>query len=135
LDGRYSKLIRQDIDTLATLAAKAKLHPDVRAHIHNIVVFMRMHRAVASGVTPHATRHLYALIHALAPLHGLDFITPSLVALAVRKIYPHRLVIVDPEDEMSLQWGSEVEAVREYLDGMTGEDVIEDVLERVETPL
>ena len=112
-----------------------KLSPDVRAYMHNIVVFMRMHRAVASGVTPHATRHLYALTHALSPLHGLDFITPSLVALAVRKIYPHRIVIVAPEDEMSLQWGSELEAVKVYLDGITGEDIIEDVLERVETPL
>lgn len=125
----------QDITTLSSLAAKVKLHPDVRAYMHNIIVFMRMHRAVASGVTPHATRHLYALTQSLAPLHGLDFITPSLVALAVRKIYPHRLIIVAPEDEMSLQWGSDVEAVREYLDGVTGEDVIEDVLERVETPL
>jgi hypothetical protein len=68
-------------------------------------------------------------------LHELDFITPSLVALAVQKIYPHRLTIVKPEDEMSLQWGSEVEAVREYLEGIGVEDVIEDVLGSVETPL
>jgi MoxR-like ATPase len=103
--------------------------------MHNIIVFMRTHRAVASGVTPHATRHLYSLTSALAPLHGLEFITPSLVTLAVRKIYPHRLAIVKPEDEMSLQWGSELGAVKEYLDGITVEDIIEDVLERVETPL
>jgi MoxR-like ATPase len=103
--------------------------------MHNVVVFMRMHRAVASGVTPLATRHLYALTQALAPLHGIDFITPSLVALAVRKIYTHRLTVVKPEDEMSLQWGSSLDAVKEYLEGMTAEDIIEDILERVETPL
>jgi MoxR-like ATPase len=125
----------QDIDTWIDLAAQVKLSADVRAYMHNAVVFMRMHRAVASGVSPHATRHLYALTKALAPLHGLDFITPSLVALAVRKIYPHRLAIVKPDDEVSLQWGSSLEAVAEYLDGITIEDVIEDVLERVETPL
>ncbi|KIW03744.1 uncharacterized protein PV09_05051 [Verruconis gallopava] len=126
---------KYEIDEIAKLSSRVKLHPDVRAYMHNIVVFMRMHRAVASGVTPHATRSLYSLTSALASLHGLDFITPSLVALAVRKIYPHRLVIVKPEDEMSLQWGSELDAVREYLDGITAEDVIDDVLGMVETPL
>jgi hypothetical protein len=72
---------------------------------------------------------------ALAPLHGLDYIPPSLVALAARKIYPHRIVLTAPEDERSMQWGSSLEAVKAVLDGVTGEDVIEEVLQSVEVPL
>jgi len=71
----------------------------------------------------------------LAPLHSLTFVTPSLVALAVHKIYPHRLSLVAPEREISLQWGSSVEAVRELLRGVTVEDIIEEVLNNVDTPL
>lgn len=58
-----------------------------------------------------------------------------MVALAARKIYTHRIVITKPERERSLQWGSSVEAVKELLDGLTVDDIIEEVLEAVETPL
>jgi hypothetical protein len=44
-------------------------------------------------------------------------------------------VLTAPEREWSLQWGSEVEAVREVLAGVTVEDVIEQVLETVDSPL
>jgi hypothetical protein len=57
------------------------------------------------------------------------------VALAARKIYPHRIVITTPENERSTQWGSSIEAVAELLDGITVEDIIEDVLRSVEAPL
>jgi hypothetical protein len=75
------------------------------------------------------------LCSVLAPLHGLDYISPSLVALAARKIYPHRIVITAPENERSMQWGSSLEAVKAVLDGVTVEDVIEEVLQSVEVPL
>ena len=61
--------------------------------------------------------------------------TPSLVALAARKIYPHRIVLTTPENERSLQWGSDIEAVRQMLDGVVVEDVIDDVLAQVEVQL
>lgn len=54
--------------------------------------------------------------------------TPPLVALAARKIYAHRIHITAPEKERSMQYGSDLEAVRQLLDGVTAEDVIEDIL-------
>lgn len=72
---------------------------------------------------------------ALAPLHALSFVPPSLVALATRKVYSHRIILVSPDDERSLQWGSSVEAVRELLENVTVHDVIEEVLRTVEVPL
>lgn len=60
---------------------------------------------------------------------------PSLVALAARKIYPHRIILTTPENERSMQWGSSLEAVKELLKGVTVEDVIEETLTAVEVPL
>ena len=71
----------------------------------------------------------------LAPLHGIDFVTPSLVGLAARKIYPHRITIAAPERERSMQYGSNIEAVKQYMDGLSPEDVIETVLDKIECPL
>ncbi|KAK8189354.1 uncharacterized protein BKA78DRAFT_332437 [Phyllosticta capitalensis] len=124
-----------EISSLTKRIPHIRFSSEVRAYLQNIVVFMRLHRAVAGGVSPQATRHFELLVRALAPLHGLDFVTPSLVALAARKIYPHRIVLTTPENERSLQWGSDIEAVRQMLDGVVVEDVIDDVLAQVEVPL
>ena len=71
----------------------------------------------------------------LAPLHELEFVTPSLVALAAVKIYRHRITIVAPEDERSMQYGSDLAAVTAYLEGISPETIIEQVLAMVEAPL
>jgi MoxR-like ATPase len=101
----------------------------------NVVSFLRLHRAVAEGVTPTATKHLEQLARCLAPLHDLTFVTPGLVDLAVRKVYLHRISIVTPEKERSMQWGSRLSAVAAVLEDVGPEDVIEDVLEMVTAPL
>ncbi|KAF1957930.1 hypothetical protein CC80DRAFT_515406 [Byssothecium circinans] len=124
-----------DLGNLIALVGKVRISAEVRAYLHSIVVFMRLHRAVAGGISAMATRHFTTLSHALAPLHGLDYITPSLVALAARKIYPHRIIITAPENERSMQWGSSLEAVKTVLEGVTEEAVVEEVLQSVEVPL
>jgi len=125
----------EDIKQLRTSSENARLTGEVAAYLHNIVVFMRMSRYVKGGVTAAATRHLRALAMALAPLHGLEYVPPSLVALAARKVYPHRLVLATAETERSLQWGSDPQAVKEMLEGVTVEDAIENVIGSVEVPL
>ena len=108
---------------------------DVRRYQMNIVAFLRMHRAVEGGVTPQATKHFEQLMRSLAPLHGLDFVTPALVGLAAKKVYLHRIEIVaSPERERSMQWGSELSAVEAMLEGVGPEEVIEDVLGMVAVP-
>lgn len=124
-----------EIKTIRTLAEDARFTPEIAAYLHNVVVFMRNNRFIKGGVTATATRQLRAISKTLAPLHGLNYVPPSLVELAVRKIYPHRINLATVETERSLQWGSNPEAIRELLRGVTIEDAIEDALASVETPL
>lgn len=124
-----------DIHYLRGLTSKILLTAEMAQYVHHVVVFMRNSRYIKGGVTATATRQLRILSRALAPLHGLDYVPPSLVALAARKIYPHRLVLATAENEKSLMWGSDPEAVKELLDGLTIEDAIEDVLASIEAPL
>jgi MoxR-like ATPase len=126
---------KDDIDTLAVLQENARMSPDIRGHLHNVVVFARLHRAVRSGVSAMATRHFHLLSRALAPLHNLSYVAPFMVAMAFKKVYAHRIIITTPENERSMQWGSDIEVVKELLDGLTVEDILEEVLESVESPL
>ncbi|SMQ47512.1 unnamed protein product [Zymoseptoria tritici ST99CH_1A5] len=125
----------KDLSYLRELAANVSLTAEMAQYLHNVVIFMRNSRYVKGGVTAAATRQFRVLSMALAPLHGLTYVPPSLVALAARKVYLHRLVLATSQNEKSLLWGSDPEAIEELLDGVTVEDVIEDVLGSVETPL
>jgi hypothetical protein len=71
----------------------------------------------------------------LAPLHSLTYVTPSLVALAARKVYPHRIVVATPETERSMQWGSDYKTVVTMLEGITPDEIVDEVLSTVEVPL
>ncbi|PFH57419.1 hypothetical protein XA68_15097 [Ophiocordyceps unilateralis] len=101
----------------------------------NIISFLRMHRAVAHGMTPAATKMMDKITRCLASIHGLDFVTPALVALATKKVYLHRIRLVSPDRERSLQWGSSLEAVEAVLADVGPEQVIQDVLDAVTAPL
>ena len=131
----FSSLSDVELNALRTLAEEARMTPEIAAYLHNIVVFMRNSRYVNGGVTATASRELRVISKVLAPLHGLNYVPPSLVALACHKIYPHRLNLATAETEKSLQWGSDPGAVRRLLEGMTIERAIDDVLVSVETPL
>ncbi|KAI0868787.1 hypothetical protein GGS24DRAFT_481205 [Hypoxylon argillaceum] len=129
-------LAEADISTLSTLSLQTHVDIEVQRYEMNVVAFLRLHRAVAPGsVPPAATTHLRALVRALAALHGLAFATPELVQLAARKVYAHRLVVVAPERERSMQWGSDLAAVRALLEDVQPEDIVEEVLGMVDVPL
>ena len=125
----------QDISHLAKLSQAVQVDVDVIHYQMNIVSFLRLHRAVADGITPTATKHLGQLMRCLAPLHRTDYVTPALVGLAVRKIYLHRIRITRPDKERSMQWGSKLAAVEALLEDVGPEEVIDDVLEMVTAPI
>ncbi|RDL39559.1 Uncharacterized protein BP5553_03899 [Venustampulla echinocandica] len=133
----HPRISTTDVEQLAQLSEHTITSVEVKQYQQNIISFLRLHRAVTGGISAVATRHFDKLTKCIAPLHGLSYATPSLVAIAARKIYPHRIQIVEPEKERSRQWGSDVGAVRTLLEGIGPEDVIDEVLgsSGVEAPL
>ncbi len=64
--------VEQDLAHLTALTKNVKMSSEVRAYLHNIIVFMRLHRAVAGGISALATRHFITLVqyvfhHSLSP--------------------------------------------------------------------
>ena len=50
------------MEALAALRSEVKISSEVRAYLHNVVVFLRLHRAVAGGISALATRHFTTLV-------------------------------------------------------------------------
>ena len=120
--------------------------------MQNIIVFLRLNRGVTGGISPTATRHLYLLARlfphgqvvqklahfldrCLAPLQHVDYVFPSLVAVAAKKTYRHRIVVAAPANDRSLLYGSSLDAVISVLADVTPESILEDVIAEVEAPL
>ncbi|KAI5850894.1 hypothetical protein BZA05DRAFT_399118 [Tricharina praecox] len=118
------------------LAADVCVSTEIRRYLLDIIVFLRMHRAVRGGVTAQATVDFELLVRCLAPLHNLDFATPALVSLAAFKVYAHRIALAtSADDERSTLWGSSKQAAETYLARIDVEAVIEDVLAGVKAPV
>ncbi|KAH6686707.1 hypothetical protein F5X68DRAFT_276022 [Plectosphaerella plurivora] len=123
------------IATLGELGRHVQIDVDVVRYQMNIISYMRIHRAVGGGISPTATQHFDQLVKSLAPLHGIDYVTPALVALALKKVYLHRIQMASASQERSMQWGSRAEVVEAYLGDFAPEDVMDEVLDMVSTPL
>ncbi|KAL2000524.1 hypothetical protein VTN02DRAFT_2964 [Thermoascus thermophilus] len=108
---------------------------EVTRYLQDIAVFLRLNRAVAGGVSAKATFHLLQLSKCLAPLHGIDYLTPSIVALAAKKVYRHRIIVASAENDRSLQYGSNPIVVSRLLMGVSPEMIIDDIIGEVEVPL
>lgn len=122
------------IKRLQTLADSVFVAPEVRRYIAGIPVFLRLQAAVFTGISPRATSHLILLSKALAVIHRLTYVTPSLVDLATQKIYPHRISIAAPQQERSLQYGSALEAIKSTLKDATPQTIIFKTLDNLEQP-
>lgn len=125
------------ITHIRLFAADVSISTEIRRYLLDIIVFLRMHRAVRSGsVTSLATSHFENLVRCLAPLHDFDFATPALVGLAMFKVYAHRVELLHNADgDRSMLYGSERGDVERYLEQVDVEAVIEDVLASVRAPL
>ncbi|KAJ5656153.1 hypothetical protein N7507_008103 [Penicillium longicatenatum] len=129
-----SKVNRMVIEKFGEASNSITISAEVARYIQDIVVFLRLSRAVAGGVSARANNQFSQLAQFLAPLHGIDYLTPSIVALAARKVFRHRIVIASPDDDRSLQYGSDLAAVSRVLADVTPDSVLDGVLE-LEPPI
>ncbi|KAJ5697426.1 hypothetical protein N7488_011110 [Penicillium malachiteum] len=119
---------REDSSSVTTNA-------EVVRYIQDIVVFLRLSRSVAGGVSARANQQFGQFARLLAPLHGIDYLTPSIVALAARKVFRHRIVVASAEDDRSLQYGSNREAIADILADVTPESILDRVVLELEPPI
>ncbi|KAJ9645034.1 hypothetical protein H2204_001496 [Knufia peltigerae] len=125
-----SKLIEQ----LRAEGQAAIITPEIRRYLQDFVAFLRIERGVDGGVTAYATTLFLALSKYLAPFHGIDYVTPSLIALAAKKVYPHRLIIATPSRERSTLYGTDLATAQYLLEDLDPEKVIQNVLDTIECP-
>ncbi|KAI9043394.1 uncharacterized protein KD926_003545 [Aspergillus affinis] len=131
---RNPNIDRKTLDKLERASNAVTAGADIVRYQQDIIVFFRLSRAVVGGISVRSNIHFKTLSKLLATLHGIDYLTPSIVALAAKKVFRHRIVVAKPEDDRSLQYGSDLKTVSQVLAYATPDTILESVL-ALETPI
>ncbi|KAK6814627.1 hypothetical protein RU639_009345 [Aspergillus parasiticus] len=130
----HPNIDRKALDKLQQASDSVTMGADVVRYHQDIAVFLRFSRAVAGGISARSNVYFRKLSKLLAALHGIDYLTPSIVALAAKKVFRHRIIVANPEDDRSLQYGSDLKAVVQVLSYATPDTILDSVL-TLEAPL
>ncbi|AFK22123.1 MoxR family ATPase [Pyrococcus sp. ST04] len=110
---------REQILALIKSVKKVKTSEEVIKYLHSIIKETRIDDRLLIGASPRAAEHLLYAAKAKAFLEGRDYVIPDDVKQLAIPVLAHRL-IVKPEYEV---------------EGVKGESVVKDIIEKVEVPI
>lgn len=108
-----------DVLTLRDRAAAVHVGDDVRRYVTNLVRATRDLDQIELGASPRGSLALYRAVQAYAMIRGRDYVYPDDVKLLAGPVLAHRVV---PSADARLR-------------GRTGEDLIEQIAQRVPVPV
>jgi MoxR-like ATPase len=108
----------EQVPALQGVPEGVSVDPRLRDYMVELARRTRTDERVEVGVSPRGTQRLFEASRAMATLSGRDFVVPDDVKRMVEPVFTHRLVLTAEAD------------VRET----TREEVLEDILGRVEVP-
>ena len=111
-------LTREDILALINLSRSVYVEQNIQKYIATIVEATRNHRFVKIGASPRGAIALYLLSRSIALMRGRDYVTPDDVKYVAHAALSHR-IILRGEAKIS---------------NVTPDDVIDNILEKVEAP-
>lgn len=119
--------IRKDVSSVTIV-------PELLRYIQDILIFVRTHRLVRVGVGPQAASDLELLIRTLCVLQGKSFATPLIIKEAARLALPMHVHLCDPADEPSLEYGGDLNLIKEWIKEWDGDVIVDSVLDEVPVP-
>lgn len=112
------KITKEEIAFCRAIVQSVKVEAHLLQYIAQLIYETRNHTALYLGASPRASIALLNASKALAVLQGRDFVTPEDVRQNIGPVLRHRLIL-SPEKEM---------------EGNTTDDVIKEIVGRVEVP-
>lgn len=111
-------LTSSDLLTYQALVRKVSVKTEQIQYIADLVCKTREHHLIYLGASPRASLAMLTASKGFAALEGRDFVTPDDIKLAASSVLNHRIV-VSPEREM---------------EGLTSENVIDQIIESIPVP-
>lgn len=118
LDAINSVLSAHDIQEFQGLIEEVKIEDQLVEYIAKIVGETRNHGRLYLGASPRASLSILKAAKAFAAMRGRDFVTPDDIQYVSNPVLNHRIILT-PEAEM---------------EGVTAEDVVAEIIQKLEVP-
>jgi len=118
LDSIQPVLTAERIDVVRKLVKQIVVEDKLLRFIAQITVTTRSHKSIFLGASPRASLALLNAAKAIAAMNGRDFVIPDDIVLVAPPVLRHRLLLT-PDKEM---------------EGVTADDVIQQVIHSLEIP-
>ncbi len=112
------EISQEELSLLQRRVESIYVDENILRYISQIVRSTREHEKLKIGASPRGSLALLKVSRAIALIHGRDFVIPDDVKMVAKDTLAHR-VIVDVEHS---------------LDGVTGEEILSEIIEMVEVP-
>ncbi|MEM2085971.1 MAG: AAA family ATPase [Archaeoglobaceae archaeon] len=114
-ENSYGEVEKVDFDFNSKVV---EVSDKILGYIHRIAIETRTDKRLLLGASPRTMEHLLIASKSLATVRKRDYVIPDDVKYLAKFVLPHRL-IVNPEFE---------------IDGLKADDIVEEILKRVEVP-
>ncbi|KAI8821102.1 uncharacterized protein EV422DRAFT_53331 [Fimicolochytrium jonesii] len=117
-----------DFERMTQSASFVYMHADVHSYLRDLITALRNHPSVGAGVSPKCGTDLMYAARLLALISGNQSITPDHVIAMTDKVLGHRLTPAHHSIYVPLD-------VRQRFKGLSGLDIIGDVLNTIPVPI
>ncbi|HFA49368.1 MAG TPA: MoxR family ATPase [Bacteroidetes bacterium] len=108
----------QGIEQCRSLVEQVQIREELLDYIAEVIHHSRNHADLYLGASPRASLAILKSSKAIAAMSGRDFVTPDDIRFVAYPVLNHRIILT-PEREM---------------EGFDGQDVVEDILKKIEVP-
>lgn len=108
---------------------------EITTYIYDLIVEVRYSRFIKGGIPTYIISDLTDFIRFKSFMLNMGFVTPVMVKKCFKIILPLRLHLIEPEDDPSLLYGSNLALVKQLVNIINVNDVIDIAIANVKPPI
>lgn len=125
----------KDLHVIKEKVNHISIHTEVQTYVYDLIVQLRYSRFIKGGIPTPFLFELIELVKFWAYVQDKTFVTPLMVKECFRKALPHRLTLLEAEEEPTLLYGSNPVLVNQLVHAIDVFDVLDIELSKVRPPI
>lgn len=135
LDTTVEAMKIDDIDKIRKQVKELPMTGEIKTYIYDLIVELRYSRFVKGGIPTYLIFDVKDFIKFWAFTRHQKFVTPILVKECFRIVLPIRIQLIQPKEEPSLMYGSDLSLASQLIQSMNVHDIIEIAISKVTPPI
>lgn len=124
-----------DLNEIKERVQNITITTEITTYIYDLIVEIRYSRFIKGGIPTYIISDLTDFIRFKTFMINMGYVTPIMVKKCFRIILPLRLHLIEPDDDPSLLYGSNLALVKQLVNTINVNDVIDIAIANVKPPI